>query len=163
MSATAPVIFLDIDGVLVTRESMKEGGFRSPDRRCVERLNELIETTRAEIVISSSWRIGYSLDFIRGAFCARGFRHPASIIDRTPQIHWRKNGNDLIVGSAARADEIRAWLAANPRETFVILDDDLDAEIEGRYVRTSMDDGLCDTHAAAALRILSASVGEDGQ
>lgn len=151
----APVIFLDIDGVLVTHESLKSGGSSCADRYCVGLLNKLVEDLGAEIVVSSSWRILHSLDFIRGALAARGLSKWRAIIDKTESIHYRTEGG-MVVGCATRADEIRAWLAAHPERTnYVIFDDDWDAEIEGHYVRTDMERGLTNEHLLAALNILT--------
>jgi hypothetical protein len=54
-----------------------------------------------------------------------------------------------------------AWLQANPRERFVVLDDDLDAEIAGHYVRTPPRCGLDRQHVSHALSILQASLQTD--
>lgn len=155
MVSERPVIFLDIDGVLVTHESLKGGGMYCACSRSVGLLNKFIADVDAEVVISSSWRIGHSVDFIRGALAARGlFRHEA-VIDKTEHIHW-KSESGIITGTATRADEIREWLSRNPRESFVIFDDAWDAEIEGHYVRTNMEEGLTYEHLNRALDILTA-------
>jgi HAD domain in Swiss Army Knife RNA repair proteins len=150
-----PVIFLDIDGVVVTEASLRAAGPKSADVSCVAHLNEIVEKADAEVVISSSWRIVHSLDFIRGVLCGAGFRWPDRIIDATCRMQYRIEYG-VAVGRAERSDEIRAWLEANPRRAFVILDDDVDSEIRGHYVRTSSDAGLSCREASQALSILTA-------
>ena len=45
------LIFLDFDGVIVTPK-------QKPNKTAVANLNHLIEQTGAEIVVSSTWRLG---------------------------------------------------------------------------------------------------------
>lgn len=152
-----PVIFLDIDGVVVTPASLEAGGPRNADARCVANLNALVETADAEVVISSSWRLRHSLDMIRQTLCAAGFRWPERVIDTTVHLHYRVE-RGVTVGRAERADEIRTWLAHNHRDRFVVLDDEWDAEIEGHFVRTSYDDGVGERDVELALSILQKTV-----
>jgi ribosomal protein L31E len=148
-----PVIFLDIDGVVVTPRSLAEGGPKHADSSCVANLNRLVEAAHAEVVISSSWRTAHSIDFIRETLCASGFSWPERIIGMTEHMHYRVE-HGSIVGRAERSDEIRAWLDRHPREQFVILDDDLEAEITGHFIRTEPDWGLRLQELEAALKIL---------
>jgi hypothetical protein len=58
MGTAIKVIFLDIDGVLVSHNSLKQHRplLSKADPACVDVLNALIKWTGAQIVISSSWR-----------------------------------------------------------------------------------------------------------
>lgn len=158
-----PFVFLDFDGVLnhtdwfkTRRERRKPDDWRwdslSFDRVCVERLNRLLAQTGARVVVSSSWRTGPY----------RGGRETL----RAPQ--WlesllRRHGFDGLVLDVTpnlggmRGDEIRAWLGARaePGAAFVILDDDGEAELDGRLVRTDFRaGGLLDVHVDRAIRML---------
>ncbi len=148
-----PVIFLDIDGVVVTPASMNVGDARTVDVQCVAELNRLVEAADAEIVVTSSWRTCYSLDFITEALTAGGFRHANRVIGHTDHLHYRIE-HGIAVGRAERFDEILAWLSTNPREHFVVLDDDFEAEVPGHFVRTASDLGLTARDVDAALAIL---------
>lgn len=151
-----PLVFLDIDGVLVTDVSLQVGGAKCADWGCVSNLNTLVESSDAEIVISSSWRMAHSIDFIRATLCVAGFRWPDRIVGVTEHLHYRIE-NGRIAGRAERCDEIWAWLSNDPRERFVILDDDFEAEIAGHFVRTPADKGLGAEHVSCALSILRPS------
>ena len=149
-----PVIFLDIDGVLVTRRSLSasKSGIRSDfDGDCVDRLNRLCATTGARVVISSSWRvpayrlgIGWLLDHFR----AQGVNVP--VVGMTP------------VGTPVYGDyrgrEIEVFYEAHKRHigAIAILDDDSDMDpFEGRHVKTGgLTDGLRDVDVDVATMLL---------
>lgn len=136
-----PVIFLDVDGVLITRRSRN---MRTPTPRCVARLNELCSATGAVLVVSSVWRLGRPLKALRALL--RGWGVKARVVGVTPRM------------DAERGHEIAAYLREHPEvERFVILDDDADmAHLMPQLVQTGFDYGL--THrerkmAAAVLRM----------
>lgn len=115
------VIFLDIDGVL----NRDNGGPKIED--CfVKRLSRIVEETRAELVLSSSWRSTYvsHIDSERtyqnkdvALLISMLDKYHLSIMDVTP---------DLTSGSYARPIEVRAWLLEQGNlEHFVILDDEI--------------------------------------
>jgi HAD domain in Swiss Army Knife RNA repair proteins len=112
-----PVLFLDFDGVLVTREcygtpSVRMGSdpVASPD--CVSALNQITDMTGAVLVVSSSWRM-FGEDRIREILKEWGVT--GKVIGMTP----------ILSGSASRSEEIEAWCRNNPRPPVaIILDDD---------------------------------------
>jgi hypothetical protein len=60
-------IYLDIDGVLslgseINLESTKWGFIHQFNKRAVEHLNEILEKTNADIIISSDWRNHFELE-----------------------------------------------------------------------------------------------------
>ena len=75
-------------------------------------LNDLLEKTGANIVMSSSWRISMSLIRICEELVSCGFRFPERIVGCTPHVPERERGY-----------EIKLWLKQVPVEKFVILDD----------------------------------------
>lgn len=162
-----PIIFLDIDGVLnrngldyhartgTTRH--RRGAYRPPgDPRwtirpeLVDRLNAIVQTTGAEVVITSSWRLERSLSWIRSELRAAGF--VGLVVSCTSRLTGERRGA-----------EIRAWLDEHaPVPRFVILDDGRRADFDGmpprdraRVVSVSGRDGLSDADAARAVAILS--------
>ena len=57
------VIFLDVDGVLNTKYSKSRcGRFIGIDKDKVAQLKRIVDETDAEIVLSSTWRLGYNKD-----------------------------------------------------------------------------------------------------
>lgn len=125
-----PTLFLDIDGVLHTQESLRAHGTHAFHRPCIERLNVIVERTRCVIVISSSWRCNKSVEWIAALMVEHGFAFPESVVDETPtwRDELRESGKVILSAYRSRGEEIAAYIEANaiPRESVVILDDDLD-------------------------------------
>ena len=149
------IIFLDIDGVLVSWddydrrcEGLKEEEkpkFGDIEERPLMLLKELIEATEAKVVLSSSWRnSNYLTDKVRNSLATIG----VSLHDVTPRL---MDGD--------RADEIRAWLKDKEVESFVILDDDSfefeKNELSNNLIKTTMDSGLQKEHVTSAIQILN--------
>lgn len=141
------IIFLDIDGVLITRETCKQG-FKIVDKNCVAALNDLIKLTESQIVLSSSWRMGRTVSECQELIDTFGVK--GTVIDRTPAIEL------------SRGNEISLWLARNqhlPINSFVIIDDDNDMFPWGaRLCRTSMEHGFTQLHIQIAVDILNREI-----
>lgn len=154
------IIFLDIDGVLVTWDSLHEWGLSRPtksrsggmlDPGPVKILNEIIEKTGASIVISSSWRIGRTLDKLKEDL-AEGGVNCSTMIDFTP----RRN-------DAKRGLEIQEWLnhhyfiTKTQPEKMVILDDEISdmGPFKHLVVQSNMETGLTEVHLARVLEMLN--------
>lgn len=111
-------IFLDIDGVLNSDKYIGSGKFNleNPisqiDPDSVLLINKLVDKTGAVVILSSNWRLLFSLTKINKMFtkCGSTFRVTA----KTPS--QRKI-------SSYREDEVNEFLSKNPAESFVILDD----------------------------------------
>jgi hypothetical protein len=54
-----------------------------------------------------------------------------------------------------RCFEIEKWLLENKVSSFVIIDDDLNANFKNRQVKTMFDTGLMDYHIDEAINILN--------
>lgn len=159
----SPIIFLDFDGVIVTRESSKLGHYtdgmhRQIDDVRVRRLSGICEATGAVVVISSTWRLGRYGDVLSRWLRAKGLA--AEVIGSTPQIHATESGSGAYFTSP-RGAEILAWLWSAARSgrdvsRYVILDDESDAGFghTGRFVRCGLDEGLTEAAADEAIRIL---------
>lgn len=161
------VLFLDMDGVLVTWQSMKlfqngsgagvwdtdaESGIRSMpcDPKCVGNLNTITEETGAKIVISSSWRC-FGLEYMKAYLARQGVL--GEVIDVT--------GPEGTLETWDRGSAIRNWLRGRlDVEGFVVLDDMHPmhferGSVERHHVWTSMDGGLAGPHVDQALEILN--------
>jgi len=138
------IIFLDFDGVIFTGNTPRDEHWPNTlDRPCVARLDELQRTTRAQIVVSSTWRLLHPLSELRRFLSRAGLSCPATVIDATPDI-------------GERSEEISAWLRAHPVQNFVILDDDpIAPQLAAHTVRTTWAHGLTAECVAAALAILA--------
>ncbi len=134
------IIFLDIDGVLNSYETMPKGerggiiGIHAP---LVRRFLNLLEATGAKVVLSSTWR--KSDDWLE-VMEANGL--PKDIfVGRTGSL-YRKNLEGLYRGSELRGEEIDAWLAQHPETTrYAIIDDDSDFLPHQPHFRTSLFEG----------------------
>ena len=122
------VIFLDIDGVLVTRNSIKYQYLNYPDdtsirfsQKAVKSLNKLIRLTKAKIVISSTWRLFHSLEELQNIFKKQGIK--GKIISTT-SIERAPVEEDI-----PRGQKITDWLENNSAvKQYVIIDDDVQAD-----------------------------------
>lgn len=143
------VIFLDIDGVLITannshnslhdepRSSGEPNGF---NRDAVDNLNSVIEKTDAKIVISSSLRFSNSARQLVSILQYGGVNNPP-VIDVTPVIP------DMRTKRSHRGNEILAWLSRHPDvEDYVVIDDCGKEQLanipDNRVVSTSYREGF---------------------
>jgi hypothetical protein len=129
------IIFLDIDGVLVSSNHLLSNGRNREDfdPQCVKYLNELLQKTEAKIVISSNWRRIYSLNELHYIFKKNGILD--RIIGVTPFFNL----------TTMRGDEIKAYLS-NTKEKihhFVIFDDEENMlELDNHYIQTNFQTGI---------------------
>lgn len=162
-------IFLDIDGVLNSRDYMLNRRHiprptqHAIDALTVPRLNAITDRTGAKIVISSSWRLQRYPEHdpgpvwrLRRILSAHGVT--GDIIDVTPHLVVPDLTGPCPDSCRAleRGHEIQAWLDEHPEvTTFAILDDDSDmAHLKHRLVKTSFDTGLLDEHVERVVAML---------
>lgn len=138
--------FLDIDGVLNSNEFfIQNPSGLGLDPKRIQLLNKLLEETNASVVISSSWRIRYSIHSLQKMFEEVGFKYSERIIGATSSETTGKRG-----------DEIDLWLRQIHVDAFVILDDDDDMSIvQDMLVQTSFETGLLEEHVEKAKRIIA--------
>jgi hypothetical protein len=164
------VIFLDVDGVLNSVDDLMEYREKNnikgsilyddiADKR-VLLLKELVEKSKAEIVISSSWRMGWLRNGKPKELNPNGLLYKLqtklkefnlNFIDVTPSL-WDKDIR------YTRGDEIRTWLENHPEVTnFVILDDedDMCEFTKSNLVQTTYEHGLLQEHVDKAFKILN--------
>lgn len=153
------VIFLDVDGVLNSEKDLLEAKGKSElfDRPLIL-LKELVESTKAKIVVSSTWRIGCSKSGRNSWYGEEIFK---TLTDRLAEYQMEVYDITPVINKPGvqRGDEIRAWLenAKEEIDAFVILDDDADmCEFTGtNLVQTSMKTGLLEYHVEIAKSILN--------
>lgn len=146
-----PVIFLDIDGVLNNVSCMGEDIHILPEK--VKLLDQIQRATKADIVISSSWRKLHPLETIREIlWCAGLVNAHHCVIGVTPSLYE--------IGTI-RGNEIDAWMDENlfdPTETsYLILDDDsdFDEDQRTRHLHTSNECGLRHRDVQDAINCLT--------
>lgn len=139
VSVTGRLVFLDIDGVIAPYDAGDE-----LDPACVARLNRVVSTAGASVVIISSWREVLPLAGIEAALRASGFT--GRIAGATP-----------VLASATRSAEVVTYLRSFPApDGYVILDDvgPYEGALARSAVRVAADVGLQEVDVDAALRIL---------
>jgi len=150
------IIFLDLDGVLVTRKSIEnlrdkklssdERDLQSLDDDCIIALNKLISLTDSKIVISSSWRYGKTIDYFQQLF-------------EKKNVNWEVIGLTPKTREDIRGKEISQWLENNKEnvKSFLILDDDVDdiwPFFPDNVLHTNMLDGFNEKLVELATKIL---------
>lgn len=146
LAATAPPDALPDYVVGSAMERSHLHSIRSIDPGAIEHLNALVRLTDAHVVVSSTWRHGYTLNGLRWLLSARGF--VGQVIGVTPSDPRHQ----------IRGEEIQAWLdlLGSPLHVrFVILDDDSDmGPLTPKLVRTDRSVGLTAPDAARAAAML---------
>ena len=159
------LIFLDIYGVLnvETYHYLEENdvwvcpeagdtefpllyGDQPLNSRCLKNLQTLVDNTRADIVISSSWRILYPISSLSKMFKEVGLN--INVVGETPYIPNYHRGEEIALYLADNADN---------NLNYVILDDSTDFyHWQKPYlVNTDPGFGLSEIDVAKAIRILN--------
>jgi hypothetical protein len=160
------VLFLDFDGVLnctmtFVRRAQKIKAQGMPpaqedwkltqlDEDLIVQLNPIVEQTQCNIVISSSWRIGYDLPTLAEYLSKKGFKYPEKVIGVTPVMPLVEH---------SRGVEIKTWLSKHPKVTsYAILDDDIEDILPIHpinTVRTDPKEGLTSEKVEDVVMVLS--------
>jgi hypothetical protein len=149
-----PLIFLDIDGVLI---AYPEGEHTPPKftLRCVEAFKSILQAVpRARIVLSSTWRWPQHVNRLHEQWVVNGF--PESLVfDATPDLRSDPEVSPLY----RRGLEIKAWLDTHSEIGNWVVIDDAHESIEpilgsDRCVFTKPDRGLTTGDAERAVGIL---------
>lgn len=99
------IIFLDIDGVLATQETLYE----KFSEKALFQLERIVKETGAKIVVSSSWRCG-DLQLTKNALMEAGytqFLSDLTISETIRKYHHTKEKSYLVV---CRGNEIATWV-----------------------------------------------------
>lgn len=151
------VILLDIDGVLVTTPAWKApellpDGFPKFNTNAAGCLMEILSRTNAEIILTTTHRISYSINQWEEIFKVRGIK-----VNSIAKLNMRST----IESMPDRGTEIREWVEKSGVEKrFVIIDDDtsinkLPYSIKSRFVQTNPLIGLDENGLNKALQILT--------
>jgi len=148
------VLFLDHDGVICLSSEwggrFKKKGFDSNpetpmdirmdnfNKKAVKVLNEIIEKTGCEIVISSDWKLHGTLDQMKEMYITRGIKPP---IDYTPDMKDFDEGNNQLLKwrnqyNTVRVHEINEYLKNHPEVTHWVAVDDMDLSELSNFIMT---------------------------
>lgn len=138
------VIFLDIDGVLNSEEYYKsrqrkwDGEFRfiyDIDSTAIERLNNILDKTQAQIVLSSSWRFA-PLNEIMDSLKYKGFKYDIKYITTKERMD--------------RGLQILKFVNENNVKDYIVIDDEPFEIVKyipsNQFVNTTSDSGLLQEH-----------------
>jgi len=150
----APIIFLDIDGVLAPcGDDVPTYPVFVP--RCVDALKSILAAVpSARVVFSSTWRLPAHVNRLHEQWLEHGFSLSVAI-DGTPELR----GAPDVPRLHRRGLEIQAWLDANLGVSRWVAIDDEGAAIKetldcGRCVFTAPAHGLTADDAERAIGIL---------
>lgn len=144
-----PVIFLDIDGVLLAGRHWR-AGWKRPSAipaDTIALLNIAWLETEAAVCVSSTWRMDSN--------CRRQLRRAG--FEGSFHRDWRTK--EIRSDDMRRGVEIAEWLSRHPGVTsYVIIDDDSDMLPEQlpRFVQTEFEAGLGAVHVNKIVSILKA-------
>jgi len=156
------IVFLDIDGVLnhhafwdryVEEHGKHVGMHHELCPISMGHLNRLLDETGAEVVVSSTWRLGRSLEELQEVLEANGFT--GEVVGKTMNSYsnrrlWEKYHQ-------LRGRQIMAYIREHLEEgdRFVILDDDSDmGPMLPWFVQTGFKEGLLPHHVEIAKCVL---------
>lgn len=155
------VIFLDVDDVLNCKTSKSRcNGYIGIDGDKVSRLKTIVDATGAEIVLSSTWRLGYNKD-------GHDLEHHWKYLKRKfskCKLHIRDVTPELSRNGELRGHEIKEWLDNHPDVTnWVVLDDEyfldfVTCDIVKHWIETSFyeeNGGLQDKHVKQIIKVLN--------
>ncbi len=161
------IIFLDFDGVINGSEPTPNEAFgvgwplSHIETALVEKIDKIVEAVEAidadqgiktKIVISSSWRVEFSLNELRNLLQTKGLR--AEVIDVTPRLHPKKFSEYI-----PRGREIQSWLDNHQTDQvvkFIILDDVPDmGQLMSRLIQTDDRTGITDNDVEKAIQMLT--------
>ncbi len=148
-------VMLDIDGVLNSVDSAigwcalkgHQQEELTLDPISVGLLKSLCDITDAKIVISSTWRLGRTVQDFVEIFKLYEWDN-APIIDMTPSLPGKRDSHER------RGHEIQQWLDNNPVDSYVIFDDDSDmlgSQLHS-FIHVSNINGFRSQHYVKALR-----------
>lgn len=160
------VIFLDIDGVLNTQETFikwkekyKKTGIYDLeiDEYRIKYLKDIIDRTKAKIVLSSSWRYFFkkenNLIIPKNSegveLCEMLKKYDIEIYDITKKNEY-----------LTREEQIKAWINENNADSFIVIDDeklDIENQIKTNFYLENNGGliGLCEEHIDQAVNLLN--------
>mmetsp|Transcript_52428 Transcript_52428/g.120508 ORF Transcript_52428/g.120508 Transcript_52428/m.120508 type:complete len:178 (-) Transcript_52428:235-768(-) len=136
---TAPpvaLLFLDIDGVLNSQQT-REDGDHMPSAVLLDNLAEIVRTTGAQIVLSSTWRLEtYSTHAVEHALGTRRL----ALLGSTADLTSRGDRVDEIFDWMSTHDEVvvKSWIAIDDMD-LMKMNPKLDSD---HFVRTDDASGL---------------------
>ena len=160
-------IFLDVDGVLNCNTSKSRcGNYLGIDKDKVKRLASIVEATSADIILTSTWKLGWCRNPAPNSIPS----YDAPVFDKAAKYlnnHLWKKGKLVVRNKTKERDlnyrgsGIRNYLDNHPEVTgWVVLDDFIFPDFEYRdilphLILTDSNIGLTDEDANFAIEIIN--------
>lgn len=146
------VLFLDIDGVVNSRDSTNFKNSLWPlDPYKAFLVGRIQLQTGCEVVLSSSWR--HHPEGVENVS-----KRIVELLDKTPTVKWdgvKRFARGREWPHELRGDEVNAWLKKHPEvEVYAILDDDSDFYDDQPLFLTTFEHGLTDEIAEQVIEHL---------
>lgn len=136
------LLFLDIDGVLTSDETISRKEFLYTfSASCVWALNRILRDNKVKIILTSSWRTVFDAE-------------KQNQILRENGIIQLPGGQTNDFGYENRSLEIQDYLSKRKVENYVILDDMKINGFEGHFVLINPSTGLTENDVEKVNRIL---------
>lgn len=144
------LVYLDIDGVIVTDRSTKLGGAGYIPPGAASMIVDILDRTGARLVVASTWRRDADC---RAKLAQAGIGKDRYFIDwRTPDLSPEEEISDLPI----RGSEIDRHLQRHQPARYVIIDDDpgILPHQKGFHIQVDPSIGLTWTDAETAIALL---------
>ncbi len=154
------IIFLDIDGVLnnlYTKENFE--GFVFVEDEKILFLKEIIESTNAQVVLSSTWRKGWFYKDHDNSYNGEEVWLFEALQEKLNE--YGIEFFDYTEEFGCRGEEILKWLEnydGEQIESYVVIDDCDEEELHQhleQFVQTYIEEGLTELHVEQAIRLLN--------
>ena len=169
MSEAAPLLFLDVDGVLHHSQATTPSEFFHP--RCMANLQRIVHSTECKLVLSSFWRTDPEMvERLNAALAECDIAPVASSTRQHAPPDLSLPAKERLSLSVIRAREISDWRQQGSRReaSWAVLDDlQMSAELpsngghpacyelEDHLVNTCPLHGMTDAHVRAAIAMLT--------
>ncbi|MBD2745952.1 hypothetical protein IC232_04485 [Microvirga sp. BT688] len=148
--AAPSLVYLDIDGVIVTDRSTKLGGAGYIPAGAASMIVDILDQTGARLVVASTWRRDADC---RAKLAQAGISEDRYFVDwRTPDLSPEEEIADLPI----RGSEIERHLRRHQPSRYVIIDDDpgMLPHQKGFHIQVDPSIGLTRTDAETAIALL---------
>ncbi len=126
LSLVSKILFLDIDDVMITSNQYFSKKLHPKyncypfDKKCVTVLNEIIDKTGADIILSSDWKYHYTIDQLNEIFKDNGINYP--VINITTSL-WETKFKSYSELHNCRAEEILDYVEKHEIVNYAAVDD----------------------------------------
>lgn len=138
-------IFLDIGGVFITSKCLNtdpETGLVFYDENCLKAFNDLLKQIPDYEIVLISNLVNVGIGVLAHFFRTQGLE-----LVNNRKLHKIRDTRN-------KSEGIKEWLESNPRENFVIIDDDEITQFKEKQIQTHYSSGFVEKLIPATLNVL---------